>query len=263
MSETIMRSYIRAVLIENRIIAEAPARNWEDYIKKTTKKYAGLQDAGKDIDEAYVTSFVEKYRNVVQKYDVFQKQENNPVAAEAAKILSDMLRFEPGMTDSFRDFKKWYVKFNKSDLGKVYRETDTFNENPKYLSAVAVMDLINSSDFVFDKLMVPEKMEIPPEVEKLPEDEKEEKIEKAGDKIKSALEKAIVQPARDFADKFKKEPREAEDIVRALPKEDREEVAKTKAEIEREFLDKYDTNKDGKMSAIEITLMNMAKRGEI
>jgi len=263
MSEAVIRSYIRAVLIENRILTEAPAKNWEDYVKKTTKKYAGLQDAGKDVDEAYVVDFVKKYKNIVQKFDVFQKQENNPVADKAAKIFSDMMKFEPGMTDSFDDFKKWYVKFNKSELGKTYRDVDTFADNPKYLSAVAIMDLINSTEFVFNDLMVPDKMELPPAIERLPEEEKEEKIAKAEDKIKTALEKAIVQPARDFAAKFDRETKSAEDVVAALPKEDQEKVAKTQAEIEKEFLDKYDRNKDGKMSAIEFALMNMAKRGEL
>ena len=108
---------------------------------------------------------------------------------------------------------------------------------------------------------------LPPKIEELPPAEKEEKIEKAGEKIKGALTRAIVEPAKNFGSKFKKEdsdkPKEAEDIVKALPKEDRKEVEKTRAEVEKEFLDKYDTNKDGKLSAMEITLMNMKKRGEI
>ncbi len=268
MSEAIIRSYIRTILIENVVITEAAAKNWDEYIEKTTKKYEGLKDSGKDVDEAYVSDFVEKYKTIVQKYDVFQKQEDNPVAAKAAKIFSDMMQFTPGMSDSFDDFKKWYVKFNKSELGKTYRDTDTFTENPKYLSAVAIMDLINSAEFVFNDLMVPKKLELPPEIKKLPEKEQEEKVAKAEDKIKTALNKAIVQPAKQFASKFKKDdskkkPKDATEIVKDLPKDDQEKVAKTKAQIEKEFLDKYDTNKDGQMSAMEITLMNMMKRGEI
>jgi hypothetical protein len=249
------------------LISEAAAKSWDEYIEKTSQKYKGLTDAGKEVDEAYVKNFVEKYRNIVQKYEVFQKQENNPVAEKAAGIFSEMMAFTPGMTDSFSDFKKWYMKFNKSDLGKMYREIDTFADNPKYVSAVAIMDMINSTDVVFEDLMVPKKMELPPKIEELPPAEKEEKIEKAGEKIQAALRRAIVEPAKNFGSKFKKEdsdkPKEAEDIVKALPKEDRKEVEKTRAEVEKEFLDKYDTNKDGKLSAMEITLMNMKKRGEI
>jgi len=254
-------------LLESNLLSEAAAKDWDDYIEKTAKKYKGMTDAGKEIDKEYVSNFVEKYRNIVQKYEVFQKQENNPVAEKAAGIFSEMMAFSPGMTDSFSDFKKWYMKFNKSDLGKMYRDIDTFADNPKYVSAVAIMDMINSTDVVFEDLMVPKKMELPPKIKELPAAEKEEKIEKAGEKIKAALTRAIVNPAKNFGSKFKKKdsdkPQEAEDIVKALPKEDREEVKKTKAEIEKEFMDKYDTNKDGKLSSMEMTLMNMRRRGEI
>ena len=129
------------------------------------------------------------------------------------------------------------------------------------------MDMINSTDFVFNDLMVPKKLELPPKIKELPPEEKEEKIEKAGEKIKAALVKTIVEPAKNFPAKFKKEdseePRDAEDIVKNMSKEEKEEVQKTRAQIEKEFLDKYDTNKDGKLSAIEMTLMQMKRSGQI
>ena len=52
MSEHIIRSYIRTILLENVVIAEAAAKNWDEYIEKTTKKYEGLTDAGKEVDES-------------------------------------------------------------------------------------------------------------------------------------------------------------------------------------------------------------------
>ena len=213
MSEAQLRIAVRKILKESLITEKKSkvAKNWKEYVSQTVEKYEGLSDAGKPIDEEYVSGFVEKYRNIIKKYKVFSdisQKEDNEVAQKAVKIFSDMMKFEPEMDDSFGAFQKWYMAFNDSELGKTYRDTDTFSENPKYLSAVAIMDMINSTNFVFDDLMNPKKieqMELPPKIKEEPPEKQAKAVEKAEEKIKDQFKNQIMKGLKAFGSKFKKE----------------------------------------------------------
>ena len=97
-TENQIRRIIREVLSTPKsLLKEQAARDWESYVQITSdKNYAGAQQV-EDI-----------YKELVNKqpYTKFMKKTG----------------WEEGQTESFDDYKKWYMRLNNSELGTKVRD---------------------------------------------------------------------------------------------------------------------------------------------
>jgi hypothetical protein len=96
-TENQIRKIIREVLSSPKtLLKERAARDWESYVQITTdKNYPGAQ----------------------QVEDIYKELVNKPLTQFMKKT-----GWEEGQTESFDDYKKWYMRLNNSDLGVKVRD---------------------------------------------------------------------------------------------------------------------------------------------